>query len=285
MGRYDQFEPKKPSGALIGLILLVLAAGFAWYYFSKPVPSETAPERRELALPSLPSEMPATQALSEQTVENPSDPNSTDPNVQAVPEQAVELPELAKSDSTFREAVLAISPGLAPWLKTKQIIRRYVTIANDFSQGLWLEKHMRFLKHAQPFSVDKTDQGVFIAKESYHRYDALASAIDAIDAKKAMAVYQRYKPLLQEVYDGFGYPPERPLEDIFLKSASQILAAPVIEQPIAVVRPSVYYKFANDKLEKLSPVSKQMLRMGPNNTRVIQDKVRQLVQELVSLKD
>ena len=63
------------------------------------------------------------------------------------------------------------------------------------------------------------------------------------------------------------------------------MAAPIIVEPIAVVRPSVFYKYANDDLENLSPVSKQMLRMGPKNTRTIQNKVRQLVQELIDLKD
>jgi hypothetical protein len=63
------------------------------------------------------------------------------------------------------------------------------------------------------------------------------------------------------------------------------LAAPVIEGRIALVRPTVNYKFADQKLEALSPVRKQMIRMGPENTRIIQNKVRMLVEELVNLKD
>jgi hypothetical protein len=100
-----------------------------------------------------------------------------------------------------------------------------------------------------------------------------------------LAVYKKFRPLLLQVFAEFSYPAEHQLEDILVKAAAEILAAPVIEEPIALVRPSVRYKFADKKLEALSPVSKQMIRMGPENTRIIQNKVRLLVEELASMKE
>jgi hypothetical protein len=47
----------------------------------------------------------------------------------------------------------------------------------------------------------------------------------------------------------------------------------------------VLYKYADSELENASPVHKQMLRMGPENTRIIQQKVRLLLEGLVNLKD
>ena len=88
-----------------------------------------------------------------------------------------------------------------------------------------------------------------------------------------------------QVFAEFSYPPEHQLEDILVKSAAEILAAPTIEEPIALVRPSVLYKFANKKFESLSPVSKLMIRMGPENTRIIQNKVRLLVEEMANMKE
>lgn len=78
-------------------------------------------------------------------------------------------------------------------------------------------------------------------------------------------MYRDFKSLIQQVYLEFGYPADRRLEDIFLKAAAQILAAPIVDSLIDLVRPSVYYKFADEKLEALSPVAKQMLHMGPDN--------------------
>ena len=50
----------------------------------------------------------------------------------------------------------------------------------------------------------------------------------------------------------------------------QILAAPVIHEPIALKHESVAYTFADSKLEKLPPIQKTLLRMGPENTETIQ---------------
>ena len=286
MGRYDQIEDKKTNWVSIGLFVIVLA-GAAWFYLTHQSSQNqtTEPERQQLKLPLVSEDASSSETFADTISTDKAEPDSVELDIQTLQEQSNALAELPNNDAGFREAILSISPELSPWLKTDQIIRKTITVANDFSQGLWIEKHMRFLKHSEAFSVEQTNKGVFIADKSYHRYDALASAIDTIDAKAAIAVYKKFRPLLLEVYAGFGYPSERTLEDIFLKSASQIMAAPIIVEPIAVVRPSVFYKYANDDLENLSPVSKQMLRMGPKNTRTIQNKVRQLVQELIDLKD
>jgi hypothetical protein len=198
-------------------------------------------------------------------------------------EEQVVLPTLDNSDGLLREAMIQLSPALGRWLNTDQLIRKYVVVVNDFSQGLILEKHMRFLKPDQPFVAEQDDAGLFIASKSYQRYDQLAAAIDAMDVKATLAEYKKFRPLLLLVFKGFSYPEQYQLEDIFTKAAAEILAAPVIDGRIALIRPTVNYKFADQKLEALSPVRKQMIRMGPENTRIIQNKVRMLVEELVNL--
>ena len=120
-----------------------------------------------------------------------------------------------------------ISPALAEWLNTDQLIRKYVVIANDFSQGLRLEKHLRFLELDQPFAVDQDNEKLFIATKSYQRYDRLAAAINALDVQATLAVYKKFRPLLLQVFKEFSYPDEYSLEDIFTKAAAVILAAPV----------------------------------------------------------
>ena len=283
MGRYDQTQDKKYSGVVIGIIFMILAGG-GWFYFNQPNQQSAETETKELQLPMAAGDNHADEPLSDNIAIDQTLADTVDLAEQDLPEQAA-LPDLASSDQAFCEGMLSASSGLAPWLKADQLIRKYTTIANDFSQGILLEKHMRFLKHTQPFAVEQNDSGVFISHESYQRYDKLAAAIDAVDVQAALTVYRKFEPLLLQVYADFGYPADRPLDDIFLKAAAQILAAPVIEQSIEVVRPSVFYKFANQKLEALSPVSKQMLRMGPKNTRIIQNKTRQLVQGLISMKE
>ena len=284
MGRYDQVNDKKSTGVVLGIVVIALAVA-GWLYFNPPSRRLVETETKALKLPFESGNIHSDEAVSDGLNTDQNIVDGIDLAELVLPEQLTALPELASSDQSFRVAMLGVSSKLAPWMKAPQLIRKYTVIANDFAQGLWLEKHMRFLKQNQPFSVDDTDNGLYMSEEGYRRYDKLAEAIDAMDVGSTLVVYRQFKPLLLQVYVDFGYPAERPLEDIFLKSAAQILGAPVIEQPIALVRPSVFYKYADAKLEALSPVSKQMLRMGPRNTRIIQNKIRQLVQELVNTKD
>ncbi|MGZ8917181.1 MAG: DUF3014 domain-containing protein [Methylobacter sp.] len=288
MGRYDQTKEKKPTGVIVVIaIILIILAGGGWFYFDKLAQEGILPETKALRLPPPSSEMSTDTSVPESTSRDETLPDAETwgEAAQTQQEQQFVLPELIGSDRPFREAVISVSPGLSPWLNTDQLIRKYMLIANDFSQGLWLERHMRFLKQAQPFKVEWTDGGMFMSNKGYQRYDPLAAAIDAMDVQSTLAVYEKFRPLLLQVYAEFSYPPERQLEDIFVKAAAEIMAAPIIEEPIELIRPSVRYKFADKKLEDLSPVSKQMIRMGPENTRIIQNKVRLLVEELANMKE
>ncbi len=278
MGRYDTQKQKRPNLFFWLVVVAVLAIG-VWFYASRPQQQQPGLEITQLTIPKVTGVERRDEAVVQDSVSDPTDADESASDEQAAEHQTVSLPALSNSDPSFREVMLSASPQLAPWLKSANLIKKFTLIANDFSQGLWIAKHMRFWKQSRPFEVELTDHGLAISDKSYRRYDALAAAIESVDAGAALSVYRKFRPLFLEAYDEFGYPPSHRLEDIFLKSAAQILAAPVLEQPVIVIRPSVYYKYADEKLEGLSPVAKQMLRMGPKNTRMIQHKVRQLVQE------
>ncbi|MGI9288447.1 MAG: DUF3014 domain-containing protein, partial [Pseudomonadales bacterium] len=49
---------------------------------------------------------------------------------------------------------------------------------------------------------------------------------------------------------------------------------------IELVRPSVYYKFADKELEKLKPTQKLLLRMGPDNRAAIKEKLEAFKEKL-----
>lgn len=190
------------------------------------------------------------------------------------------LPDLLNSDDMLRQALIKLSPGLAQWLNTDQLIRKYVLIANDFAQGLRISNHMSFLRLAEPFAVEQGENGPTIAPKSFQRYNNIAQTIQAIDAKAAVTVYQKFRPLMLQVFAEFNYPRDITLESIVKKAVAEILAAPALEGQVTLIRPSVHYKFADAKLEALNPIQKQMIRMGSENTRIIQNKCREFLVEL-----
>lgn len=192
-------------------------------------------------------------------------------------DQKLDLPDLLDSDDVFRKHVVKLSPGLAQWLSSDQLIRRYMVIANDFAQGFRVAKHMSLFRFEQPFSVLENGNALYFAPKCFHRYDALAQAIQAINAKEAVEVYLTFRPLMLQVFEEFKYPKGITLENMINKAAGEILATPFIEGQIELVRPSLFYKYADPKLEALSPVQKQMIRMGPDNMRIIQNKCREFL--------
>ncbi|TAL47646.1 MAG: DUF3014 domain-containing protein [Methylovulum sp.] len=295
-GRYNPVKDKRSDGIHVVVVLLLVILAGVGGFFAKQLMDELndqgKPEVRALAIPFNTGNTDAAEStrtditgIEQAQITGVSEAaDDTIETLQAV-EELVVLPELDSSDAPIRESVTQVAPELAPWLNTGQLIRNYMIIANDFSQGLRSGKHMHFLKLDQALSAEQNDTGLVIAAKSYQRYDKLARAIDAIDAPAILAVYKKFRPLLLQVYGEFSYPAEHSLEDMFTKAAAEVLAAPVIDEPIALVRISTHYKFADPQLEALSPVHKQMIRMGPENTRIIQGKVRLLVEEMANLKD
>ena len=288
MGRYRQSKENKPAGVIpVLLVILLVVIGGAWFYIDRQLAQEAEQEASLKQLPPI-DEQPLIDM--ESAGKPPDEPTFDNEFPEAAEEpiplqQNVPLPQLADSDGPFRDALLEVTPGLANWLATGQLIKKFMLVANDFSQGLVIEKHMRFLKPSQTFEVVQKENLMLMSAKSYQRFDRLAAVIDSLDTESLMAVYIKFRPLLNQVYTEFSYPEQYRLEDIFTKAAAEILKAPVMEGPIAVIRPSVSYQYADKKIEALSPVSKQMLRMGPKNTLIIQNKVRRLVEQLTILYD
>ncbi|TRW92002.1 DUF3014 domain-containing protein [Candidatus Methylobacter oryzae] len=283
MSRYDNRvkDKKSGSGMVLKAIVLIALAGGGWFYFQH-LQSETVtePETRSLALPSQDRETKAAEQL---LISNGAP--TAEATAGAVTDTSLILPDLDHSDALLREEIVGLSPALAGWLNADQLIRKYVVIANDFSQGLRLEKNLRFLQLDQPFAVDQEGESLFISSKSYQRYDGLAAAVNALDVRATLAVYRKFRPLLVQVFKEFSYPEEYNLEDIMMKAAAVIIAAPVSDERIALEKGSIHYKFADQQLEALNPVHKQMLRMGPENTRIIQNKLRLFAENLANTKE
>jgi len=197
-------------------------------------------------------------------------------------EEPVILPELQKSDAAFKQDLLAVSEQLKWVLYKKDLIRNYIFTLNDLSQGGRPPlKLLRELPFKGQFAVIESGDKLYMSSKSYHRYDALTQAINSIDNQAAITLYKKYLPLFNSIFNEFSYPKDYQLLDIIKAAVGKVLQAPVITQRIELIHPTVRYKFADPKLEKLSALDKQMLRMGPENTRLIQAKLRELISLLL----
>lgn len=287
MGRYDRNRSKKSNNTVfIFAILVSLLIGISGTYYVmenfKAIKEVGALDSTDTKLneSAVAEEFPQEQQLGGDDFEVlPLESEILDSIDQPVLQSG--QPDLLSSDDYVRQEIVKISPGLSEWFSADQLIRKYVVIANDFAQGSRISKHMSILRFNEPFVVEQQgENGLYISPKSFTRYNKLAQTVQAINAKAAVAVYQKLRPLMLQVFAEFSYPKDFTLETIIKKAAGEIIAAPVIEGQVSLIRPSVLYKFTDPELEALNAVQKQMIRMGPENTKIIQNKCREFLVEL-----
>jgi hypothetical protein len=194
----------------------------------------------------------------------------------------VTLPPLEATDALVRELVGGLSshPVVASWLATDRLISNFVVVTGRIADGGTPVAELKAIGPITPFRARTSAKGAVIDPSSYRRYDRYAQAVAAIDAKGAARVYQTLKPRVDEADRNFGgagnFDPQ--LE----RAIGELLKVPVVEGDVAV-QPSgtgIGYVFAEARLEGLSQAQKQLLRMGPQNVRAIQGKLREIAAAL-----
>ncbi|MEW5739804.1 MAG: DUF3014 domain-containing protein [Myxococcota bacterium] len=110
---------------------------------------------------------------------------------------------------------------------------------------------------------------LFIAKESYARYDVPTKALTSVPAATAGAAYSQLRPYLDAAFAEVGRPGKR-FDDVFTAALTRLLAVKLPEGEVELVPKGLAYAFKDESLEGLKPAEKHLLRMGPDNARAVQ---------------
>ena len=185
------------------------------------------------------------------------------------------LPPLDLTDPLVRDLLGALSsrPELAKWLAGAGLIRAFVASVENIADGRTPASHLRPLAPSRPFVAAPRGDGFVVDPRSYARYDAVADTVASLDASGLARIYATLRPRLQEAYRELGYP-DGNIDVAIERAIERLLRTPRVEPTARIQQAPVVYKFTDERLESLSPVEKQFLRMGPRNTRLVQDKLR-----------
>lgn len=182
---------------------------------------------------------------------------------------------MEERDSWLRKELPLIdqNPQLTRWLnETPDLLRRFVVLVSETSQGKVPYKLFSFWAPRESIQVREIDGGYVLDPASYHRYDQLAAAVEALDLELAWRLYQRLKPMIEAAYAEFGQPGTR-FDQVFLSAIEHLLKTPQPQGEIRLVKLAVMYQYADPKLEALSAAQKQLLRMGPVNAAIVKHKL------------
>jgi hypothetical protein len=142
------------------------------------------------------------------------------------------------------------------------------------------QRDLPFLAPGRPLSAARQAGRSVLAERSTARFDALARIVGAIDAHRFAQAYAVAHPWLESAYHQLGYP-GRDFDQATVEALQRLSDAKVADGPVALESaPSGLWIFTDERLEKLGPVEKQLLRMGPANTRIVQGKARELASAL-----
>jgi hypothetical protein len=264
----------KPRSPLLPMALVagVLATGAGLYWWSTrktevpaPVVAATEPSAAATAPPAT-IQHPIEQVV----VSTPVEP-------------AIPLPALGDSDAMLFEALAALlaGDGWRSLLAGDFLIQRFVATVDNLPRRKLAPHLLPVRAVAGPLQTAGVDGAIVIGDANAARYDAYIRVLSAIDPEKLVALYVRLYPLFQQAYRETGQP-EGYFNDRLVAVIDHLIAAPVPAGPILLVRPKVFWEFADPALEQASAGEKLMIRIGPAHAATVRARLTAIRAQLVA---
>jgi len=234
---------------LVGIGVLLVALGAAYIFLRRP-PLEPSPAAKT---------------------------SKTAPVQQAEPGEQIVLPPLDHTDPIVRQLVERLSshPTVAAWLTTEGLIMNFVMVTSRIANGDTPVGELKALGPIPRFRTIGPDENRSIDPSSYRRYDRHAAAVSALDARGVARLYATLEPRIAEGYKRLGSG-GGDFDPVLERAIVELLRVPVIDGEIRLVPHGIVYGFEDPRLQDLSAPQKQLLRMGPQNVRAIQAKLREI---------
>lgn len=258
-------------GLAVSLVIITL-----FLTFKIREPEDTLPITFEIPPPA---EIPKTQAEPPLEIQYPV------PKV--VTETPRPLPPLDESDNSVQQEFqeLVTDTQLSELLLFKTFIRNFVVITDNLSGRLLPQKYYFFQPPKGKFQVLEAEDGkLFLDPANYSRYEPFVKLVNSLDIEQLSDIYLFLYPLFQEAYEDLGYP-DRYFNDRLIEVITMLLETPEVADPVELVQPSVYYKFARPELEALSSGQKLLIRIGPENADVIRSRLMEVREKLTSHRE
>jgi hypothetical protein len=182
---------------------------------------------------------------------------------------------LTESDAYLRGSYSGSDAYVDKLLQRKNIIRDAVTgidlIRRDKNPG----RKWFFLQPEGELIVEERDGGTYLSSENYRRYQPMADAIEKADTSLVVGAYRLMLPLVRDAYAELGND-DMGWEDALKKALDELIAVRIPEGDIELVGKEGVYIYADDALENLTPASKALIRMGPENAARVQTKLKEM---------
>jgi hypothetical protein len=201
----------------------------------------------------------------------------------AAAEEAPAPPAAAPVDPARQRALLEAVSASPAWRRTvgePELARRWAVVVENLANDVVPRKQLESFSPAGRFTVVRRGTSTFVDPASYARYDAFADVVASVNVDALAIAWAAVRPAVEAAFRALGYP-DGAVDAAAVRALRRVAAAPTRDGDLAVVEGAgATWAYADPELERLGDVDKQLLRMGPRNTRVLQEKAREILRAL-----
>lgn len=257
-------------------IALIVGLAGAYYYYLREHQAQPAPATSASA--------PATTTPAPQASPQPQ-PAIRHPLETPQPQAAQSLPTLENSDAMVRRSLVELmgDKAFAEIVVPSLLIRRIVATIDNLPRPTAPRRMIPLNQVPGAFVTSGDAKNATIAPANFVRYAPYVRVMESMDPRALVYSYVRAYPLFQRAYEELGYPGKY-FNDRLMQAIDDMLAAPEIDTPIAVMKPRILYEFADPDLETRSAGQKLMIRMGKENALRVKARLWEIRRELLAAR-
>lgn len=266
-------KPKKPArafpwaGLLVAVVVIVIAV---WLYLRMQAEVATSVATPVAAL--APAEAAAADGepkfpVPEASVADTEPDGTTEPA----------LPDLADSDAQALAALTGLfgAGQVTDWFYAQHLIGRFVATVDALPRAKMAPLVLPMKRVSGTLVIAREPGLETIAPANAERYRPYVQAFDQLDSVQVVGLYHRWYPLFQKAYRQLGYPKGH-FNDRLVEVIDHLLQTPNVPEPIAVRFNGQAWEYVDPALEARSVGHKLMLRIGAENARTVQLKLKRL---------
>ena len=269
----DKAADDKANPIILAILFAGILATLAFIlitgdYGESEVPEQTAeirPVEIEMVLAPKPEPEPIEEEVAEVAEEV----------LPELPPEATVTEETA--DAYARKIIESVNGGkaLAQFVAGDYIVERAVAIVDALRRGEVPYKLLPVGRPSKPFPISDDGLRVTMDSSGFSRYDVFAQWVNGIDVLAIVELLSEYEQIATEALSRMGVG-DLDIRSAVLAATTEILATPIAPESAELMKREANWLYMDPELEALSSLQKQVLRMGPKNSEIIQAKAREL---------
>ena len=180
-------------------------------------------------------------------------------------------------DRYARESIDAVNGGkaLAQFVAGDYVVERAVAIIDALRRGEVPYKLLPVGKPSTTFPISDDGLRVTLDAAGFDRYDGFAQWVGGLDTTALVSLLNDYEMIATQALTRMGVS-DFDIRSAVLAATTQILSTPQVAVDAELMRREANWIYIDPELEALSSLQKQVLRMGPENADIIQQKAREI---------